>query len=152
MVWIMVLPNGLLSFHMIKGKFKSADYNALLERFVLPIIKVNVKPNFYYQKDNCAVHKAKIVENYMKSNNLSIIRWPSQSPDLNIVEHVWKIVSDMVYDGPQFYKAADLEKKIVDVISIINSTKRHIILGLYASIRKRFCKVLTTKRNHKYMC
>ena len=147
MVWMMVFPNGLLSFHVINGKFKSADYIGLLERIVLPIIKVKVKPNFYYQEDYCAVHKAKIVESYMKSNNVSIIRWPSRSSDLNIVEDVWKIVSDMVYDGPQFYKAADLEKKIVDVISIINSTKQHIILGLYASIKKRFCKVLTTKEN-----
>ena len=71
---MMVLPNGLLSFHMIKEKFKSADYIALFERLVLPIIKVNVKPNFFYQEDNCAVHKAKIMENYMKSNNASIIR------------------------------------------------------------------------------
>ena len=147
MVWMMVLPSGLLSFYMIKGKFKLADYIALLERFVLPIIKVNVNPNFYYQEDNYAVHKAKIVENYMKSNNSLIIRWPSRSPDLNIIEDEWKIISDMVSMVHNFTKWLIWKKKIVDVIFIINSTKQHIILGLYASIRKRFCKVLTTKGN-----
>ena len=63
---------------------------------------------------------------------MSTMKWPSLSPDLNIVEDVWKIISDLVYDGPQFLNAADLQKKIVDVIQIINSTRRHVISDLYA--------------------
>jgi len=147
MVWLMILPNGLLSFHMINGKFKAVDYVTLLDHFVVPIIKLNVKSNFSFQQDNCAVHTAKIVKEYMNSKNISTISWPSLSPDLNIVEDVWKIISDMVYDGPQFFNKEDLQRKIVDVICVINSTKRDVILDLYASIRKRLCKVLINKGN-----
>jgi len=112
MVWLMILPNGLLSFHMITGKFRSADYITLLKSFVVPIMKVNVKSDFYFQQDNCTVHKAKIVQEYLKSSNISTITWPSRSPDLNIVEDVWKMISDMVYDGPLFLNKAELEKKL----------------------------------------
>lgn len=147
MIWLMILPNGLLSFHMISGKFKSADYITLLKTFVVPIMKVNVNADFYFQQDNCTVHKAKIVKEYLESSNISTIKWPSRSPDLNIVEDVWKMISDMVYDGPLFLNKAELENKIVDVISLINCTMRHKILDLYASIRLRLCKVLSNKGN-----
>ena len=120
MVWLMIFPNGLLSFHIINGKFQSSDYLTLLKNFVVPIIKVNVQSDFYFQQDNCAVHKAKIVYEVHKSKSISTITWPSRSPDLNIVEDVWKIISDMVYDGPQFERKEDLQKKLVDAICVIN--------------------------------
>ena len=83
----------------------------------------------------------------MNFNNISTITWLSQSPDLNIVEDIWKTIPGMVNDGPEVLNAAELEKYIVNVKSIINSTRRHIILDLHALIRKRLCKVLTIKVN-----
>ena len=64
-----------------------------------------------------------------------------------IVEGVWKMVFDLVYDGPPFVNTDDLLKKIVDVIYLINCTKRQSILDLYGSIRSRLCKVLVANRN-----
>ena len=49
MVWLMVLIDGLLPFHVINGKFKSANYIAILDRFVVPIIRINVKLVFFFQ-------------------------------------------------------------------------------------------------------
>ena len=72
----MILPNGLLSFHIINGKFKSSDYVTLLKNFVVPIIKENVQSDFYFQQDNCAVQKAKIVYEFRKSKCISTITWP----------------------------------------------------------------------------
>jgi len=147
MVWLMIMPNGLLSVHIINGKFKSTDYVALLRKYIVPIMRLNMKSNFYFQQDNCAVHKAKIVMDYLKNNNVRTITWPSRSPDLNIVEDVWKIISDMVYDGPQFVSATTLENRIVDVVNAINYSKRQTIIDLYGCIRQRHCKVLISNGN-----
>ena len=38
MVWMMIFPNGLLSFHVINEKFKSANYIGLLKNYAVPII------------------------------------------------------------------------------------------------------------------
>ena len=46
MVWMNAIPNGLLSFEVIKGTMNSGEYNRLLsEKFVL-IIKLNYVDNY----------------------------------------------------------------------------------------------------------
>jgi len=60
-VWLMVMPNGLLSHKIIEGKFCSKDYLALLQTSVVPIIKLNYGNKFVFQVDNCSMHKAKLV-------------------------------------------------------------------------------------------
>ena len=69
MIWVMILPNGLLSFHVINRKFKSADYIGLLKNYAVPIIKMNKKSQFSFQQDNCTVYKSKIVKAYMENTN-----------------------------------------------------------------------------------
>ena len=34
----------------------------------------------------------------MKDSAIKIIEWPAKSPDLNIVEDIWKMLSNDVYD------------------------------------------------------
>ena len=57
---------------------------------------MNMKSQFSFQQDNYTVHKSKIVKEYMEKHKFQTITRPSRSPDLNIVEDVWKTVSDLV--------------------------------------------------------
>ena len=86
MVWIMVLPNGLLSFKVIEGKFNSTEYINLLKKNIVLIIKLNYGNHFWFQEDNASVHKSKEVQKFMKNSGISILDWPAKSPDLNIIE------------------------------------------------------------------
>jgi len=56
----------------------------------------------FLQIDNAHVHQRKEVKLFLKKNNIRTILWPSKSPDINIVEDVWKLISDIVYDCHQF--------------------------------------------------
>ena len=138
----MVLPNGLLAYRIIKGSFKSQNYINLLNEMVLPIIYLNCGLDFYSQKDNSPVHKAKDVKNFMCMKDISVIQWPAKSPDLNIVEDVWKMISDRVYDGPQFNNIVELVKSLKFGINDIKNSRRNVIKNLYDSIRHRLCIVL----------
>ena len=136
MLWVMTMPNGLLSFHSITGTFRSQQYIELLSHYVVPTMKINLEGNFYFQQDNCSVHVSRLVQQYPKKANVQTLMWLSKSPDLNIFEDVWKIISGMVYDGPQFNSVKELERKISDVIHTINNEKQQLIIDLYGSIRR----------------
>ena len=147
MIWLMVMPNSLLCHRVIKGSFKSLDYIGLLKSTVLPIARLNFGNEFVFQEDNCTVHKAKIVKDFMKTEKINVLNWPAKSPDLNITEDIWKVLSDIIYDGPQFHSTKELIKSINTAIFEINTSKRHLISNLYGCIRSRLCKVLNGHGN-----
>ena len=41
-------------------------------------------------QDNAPCHKAMVVMNYLKAENVTVMDWPPQSPDLDPTENVWK--------------------------------------------------------------
>lgn len=142
MVWMMALPNGLLCHSIVEGILNSEKYIDLLKKIVVPIIKLNYGDDFVFQEDNAPIHKSHKVRDFMNSSKITVIEWPAKSPDLNIVENIWKIISDRVYDGPQFRNKVDLVKKIDETIRDINESKRSQIVNLYGTIRSRLCTVL----------
>ena len=147
MIWMMLMPNGLLCYDVIDGKFNSDRYIQLLDTKVVPIMKLNYGSDFLFQEDNATVHKAQKVANFWKSANVNILQWPAKSPDLNIVEDVWARISDIVYDGSQFRNNKELLKKIDETIYKLCTEERHKLLQLYKQIRGRLCKVLQQKGN-----
>ncbi|KAL7281335.1 hypothetical protein ACG7TL_004644 [Trametes sanguinea] len=42
-----------------------------------------------FQHDNDLKHKACLVQEWLKSQNILILPWPSSSPDFNIIENIW---------------------------------------------------------------
>ena len=145
MVWLMCLPNGLLCFRTITSHFKSCDYIDLLRKTAVPIMKLNICGKFYFQQDNAPIHTAINTKQFMKESHINVVEWPAKSPDLNIVEDIWKTISDNVYDGYQFKNRAELLEKIQHSINDLNRNGRDLIKNLYGDIRNRLCKVLIRK-------
>ena len=71
-----------------------------------------------------------------------MLKWPAKSPDLNITEDVWKLLSDLIYDGPPYQNKASLAERIKNAITKVNQRKRNIIQNLYVGMRSLLCKVL----------
>jgi len=151
MVWMMTMPNGLLSFKVITGKMNSDGYIKMLSESAVPVIKLNYWQNWYLQEDNSPVHKSKKVKDFLEKSRISTLEWPAKSPDLNIVEDCWKTISDLVYDGKQFKSKADLVAKITLAINHLNQSQRHKVIDLYKAIRSRLCIVLE-KHGDLYNC
>jgi len=135
----LVLHNGLLSYQVIQGNLNAEKYIDLLRTTAISIIKLNYGDDFVFQEDNSPVHKTRKVKDFMIGSNINVFDWPPKSLDINIAEDMWKLLSDAVYDGPQYENKAVLFAKINDAIADINKSKRNVIQNLYANIRSGLC-------------
>ena len=77
------MPNGLMTHKFIDCKFRSSEYMKLLQETVVPIYRLNYENDFHFQEDNCSVHKAKIVRDFMENSRINILQWPSKSSGID---------------------------------------------------------------------
>lgn len=61
--------------------------NDVLQPIVVPFVRQH--PQTVLMQDNAAPHTAHVTTNFLRNNNVPMLPWPSMSPDMSPIEHVW---------------------------------------------------------------
>jgi DNA-binding CsgD family transcriptional regulator len=99
-VWGCFSWNGGGPMYRVKDKLTGAQYRQVLKTHMAPYLRqfeIDNKCEAIFQHDNDPKHTSKVVQAYLKNKAIVVLDWPSQSPDMNPIEHSWKAVKDRIF-------------------------------------------------------
>ena len=121
---------------------KKEYYKKILEENVHESArKLSLGRNFVFQQDNDPKHASKLVKNWFQDKKLNVLEWPSQSPDLNPIENLWRELKVRV-QAKEPKTLNELEQYCEDEWSKIPGK---VCKNLICNYKKRLLSVITTK-------
>ncbi len=132
--WASMSSAGVGPLCFLKSKVNAAIYQEIIEHFMLPSAdKLYGDADFLLQQDLAPAHTAKGTKSWFNDHGVTVLNWPANSPDLNLIENLWGFVKRKMRDTRP-NNADDLKATIKATWAFIAYNKYiYIIYELYWS-------------------
>ena len=141
MVWGCFASSGIGNLVIIDGTLTAEKYLGIMKNNISASASKLIGDSFVYQQDNDPKHTANVCKDWLNSENIELLTWPSQSPDLNPLENLWsRLKKDIASE--KITNKADL----VDALKKCwNSIDQGYCQSLVRSMKARLLEVIRNK-------
>lgn len=131
----------------VEGMMDSLKYIDVLDTQLIPAMQQwYPENNGVFQEDLAPCHSSKISKTFKQENEINVLPWPGNSPDLNPIENLWAIIKTKLRSRDCTTKT----KMIAAVFEIWNNDEllKPMCKNLVYSMPKRVELLLKAKGGH----
>lgn len=144
-VWAGITLTSRTELIFLERNVNAERYGALLHDHLMPFIHrtFNGPEHCLLQDDNATPHRAAFVEQMKRQIGLRSLRWPSRSPDMNPIEHVWSLMKRKIHQHP--HPPANVAQLRQVMSDIWRDLPQEIIRRLILSMPRRIGSLLLAR-------
>ena len=94
MVFVMISFPGTRPLARLHGKSNPTVYKEILKKHVVPNLRTAINQSAVFKLGNAPCHTALSVQTFLSEEDVTVMEWPAQSPDMNPMEYVWKLLNE----------------------------------------------------------
>ena len=92
--------------------------------------------------DNASAHRSRVAQDFLEDAGISVLSWPSISPDLKPIENVWELLKSGLRNKPVTGGSNELFEVLREILDSIDT------FPFFSSMRKRLLLTINADGGH----